>query len=64
MLTTFMTVISSIWAVWWLLGLVFTFYEWNKLTPYQQHKAKITIEPLGSIMFLVALAWLTTKAIS
>lgn len=61
MLITFLTVLSTIWVVLWLGGLALTFFQYSQMTPLQQYKATVTLDPIGGVGFLLCVAWLITR---
>lgn len=64
MFITFLTVLSAIWVVLYLLGTMHTLYLFWNLTDAQQNRAKITLDPLGGWVFLLCLSWLITRIFS
>jgi hypothetical protein len=64
MFITFLTVLALMWVLAYVIGTLQTFVEFYRLTPAQQFKARITLDPLGFTAFLVCVAWIIARAFS
>lgn len=64
MFITFLTVLALMWVLVYAIGTVQTFVEFYRLTPAQQFKARITLDPVGFTAFLVCVALLIARALS
>lgn len=64
MIDTFLTVLSTIVVVGWLLGMGYMFLEFSKMTAIQRKFATIKLDSIGGVLFLFSVTYLIAKAIA
>jgi hypothetical protein len=60
MLITFLMIFSWVWIAIYILGLVISYHDWNKLTPTQRAFYTFELEPTRAITFIASLVFLAT----
>lgn len=60
MLITFLMIFSWVWVALYILGLVISYIDWNRLTVAQKAFYTFELEPARAVSFLAAVVFLIT----